>query len=164
MTERRTAFLGLVGLLAACQPEPPAAAPLADVSAEIRAVGATFGAAMNAGDAAGIANLYTADAQLLPPNAPTVTGRTDIEAVWRGLIDATHPRVTLTTVEAVGGDSLAVEIGHYVLADSTGAAFDEGKYIVWWKRTADGWRMHRDIWNSDRPAAGSAAVPAPEGR
>jgi ketosteroid isomerase-like protein len=67
--------------------------------------------------------------------------------------------VTVTTVEAVGMDSMAVEVGRYVLTDSTGAAFDEGKYIVWWKRTADGWRMHRDIWNSDRPAAGSAPTP-----
>lgn len=160
MVTHRIALLGLASLLLACQPKPPAAAPLADVSAEIRAVGATFGAAMNAGDAAGIANLYTADAQLLPPNAPTVTGRTEIEGVWRGLIDATRPQVTLTTVEATGVDSMAVEVGHYVLADSTGAAFDEGKYIVWWKRTADGWRMYRDIWNSDRPAAGGAPTPA----
>jgi uncharacterized protein (TIGR02246 family) len=160
MTERRTIILGLAGLLVACQPKPPAAAPPADVTAEIEAVGAAFAAAMNAGDAAGIANLYTTDAQLLPPNAPMVTGRADIEAVWRGMIDATRPQATLTTVEAVGVDSLAVEVGRYVLSDSTGAAFDEGKYIVRWKRTADGWRMHRDIWNSDRAPAGSAAAPA----
>jgi len=160
MTEHRIAILGLAGLLLACQPKPPAAAPPTDVTAEIQAVGTTFGAAMNAGDAAGIANLYTTDAQLLPPNAPMATGRAEIEAVWRGMIDAARPGVTLTTVEAVGMDSMAVEVGRYVLTDSTGAAFDEGKYMVWWRRTADGWRLHRDIWNSDRPAAGTAAAPA----
>ena len=116
---------------------------------------------MNAGDAAGVANLYTTDAQLLPPNAPMVTGRADIEAVWRGMIEPVRPGVTVTTVEAVGMDSLAVEVGRYVLTDSTGAALDEGKYMVLWRRTTEGWRMHRDIWNSDRPVAGSVPAPVP---
>src|SRR5512134_3310042 len=156
MTERRIAVLGLASLLLACQPTPQPAAPPADVTPEIEAAGAAFAAAMNAGDAAGIANLYTTDAQLLPPNAPMVTGRADIETVWRGMIDAARPGVKVSTVEAVGMDSMAVEVGRYVLTDSTGTAFDEGKYMVLWRRTAEGWRMHRDIWNSDRPAAGSA--------
>jgi uncharacterized protein (TIGR02246 family) len=131
------------------------------VTAEIQAVGAEFTAAMGAGDATAIANLYMLDAQLLPPNAPMITGRAGIEAYWRGMIEAIRPRVILTTLEVKGTDSMAVEVTRFVLTDSTGAALDEGKYMVWWERTADGWRMHTDIWNSDLPAAGSAAAPTP---
>jgi len=31
---------------------------------------------------------------------------------------------------------------------------DHGKYIVVWKNTADGWRLHRDIFNSNMAASG----------
>jgi hypothetical protein len=58
---------------------------------------------------------------------------------------------TLTTLEAIGIDSIAWEVGRYRLADSDGAPIDEGKYVVIWRLTPDGWRLHRDIWNSSVP-------------
>ena len=35
-----------------------------------------------------------------------------------------------------------------------------GKYLEVWHRTAEGWRLHRDISNSDAPP--EAPPPAPE--
>jgi len=28
---------------------------------------------------------------------------------------------------------------------------DKGKYLLVWKHTATGWKVHRDIWNSSTP-------------
>ena len=33
-----------------------------------------------------------------------------------------------------------------------GQVTSQGKYSVIWKRTPEGWRLHRDIMNADAPA------------
>ena len=43
-----------------------------------------------AGDAQGIAQLYTADAEVIPPGAPIVRGRAAIGAFWKSFIDSTN--------------------------------------------------------------------------
>ena len=150
----RAGVVVLVGALAwACQrpqPQPPV-----DVTAEIRAADDQFSAAFAEQDAQALASLYTADAKLLPPNSDFVSGRAGIQTFWQGVMDAGVAGAALTIEEAVGTDSLAVEIGRYMLSDSAGITIDEGKYIVWWNRTPEGWRrrLHRNIWNSNRPSS-----------
>ncbi len=148
----RTAAVLLVGVsLCGCQ--PPQAEPFADVTAEIQTADDQFGAAFAAQDAAALANLYTAQAQLLPPNSDFINGREAIQTFWQGVMDAGVAGATLTIEEAMGTDGMAVEVGRYELLAADGSTIDEGKYIVWWQRTPDGWRLHRDIWNSSRPAS-----------
>lgn len=148
----RTAAVLLVGVtLYGCQ--PPQAEPPADVTAEIQTADDEFGAAFAAQDAAAIASLYTADAQLLPPNSDFINGREAIQTFWQGAMDAGVAGATLTAEEAMGTDGLAVEVGRYEMLAADGSTIDEGKYIVWWQRTPAGWRLHRDIWNSSLPAS-----------
>lgn len=148
----RTAAVVLAGV-AVCACQPPQANPPADVTAEIQTADDEFGAAFAAQDAAAIANLYTADAQLLPPNSDFINGREAIQTFWQGAMDAGVAGATLTVEEAMGTDGLAVEVGRYELLAADGSTIDEGKYIVWWQRTPAGWRLHRDIWNSSLPAS-----------
>ena len=124
-----------------------------DLTADIRAANEEFSAAFAAHDAQTLAGLYSEGAKLLPPNSDFVVGRTAIQAFWKGVMDAGVAGAALTVEEALGTDSLAVEVGRYRLSTSTGDTIDEGKYIVWWKRTSAGWRLYRDIWNSSRPAS-----------
>ncbi len=141
----------LVGItVSACQ-SPQADTPT-DVSAEIRLAADQFTAAFAAHDAAALANRYTRDAQLLPPNSDFVTGQEAIQTYWQGVIDAGVAGASLTVEEAIGTDGMAIEVGRYELSAADGSPIDEGKYIVWWQRTPAGWRLHRDIWNSNRPA------------
>jgi uncharacterized protein (TIGR02246 family) len=123
-----------------------------DQSAEIRAAAGQWSAAFSAHDAQAVAALYTDDARLLPPNIDFVVGRSTIQTFWQGVMDAGVAAAELMVEEARGNDSLTVEVGRYRLTGAAGAALDEGKYLVWWKRTSAGWRLHRDIWNSSRPA------------
>jgi uncharacterized protein (TIGR02246 family) len=124
-----------------------------DAAADIAAVNAALTAAVAAGDAAAGAALYTADAMFLGPNAPAVTGRDEVQAMLQGMIDAGIGRIALTTDELVVLGGMAHEVGRYVLDAADGTHLDHGKYIVIWRNTADGWRLHRDIINSDMPAA-----------
>ncbi len=147
MSARTVILISLATPFAACtstQPPPQTQ----DVSSEIRVANQGFTTAFAQQDAATLASLYTMNAQLLPPNSDFVDGQAAIETFWQGVMDAGVAAASLTTEEAIGLDSLAYEVGRYALADSAGGAIDAGKYIVIWKRTPNGWRLHRDIWNS----------------
>ena len=151
----RTSRSGLIAVLtgfalAACAaPEPPQAQ---DVSGEIQAADEQFAAAFTAGDAAAVAAFYTDDGMLLPPNGDFVSGKAAIESFWRSVMDMGIASAKLTVEEAEGFGDTAWEVGRYTLFTAAGDTIDEGKYIVVWKRTEAGWRLHRDIWNSSRPA------------
>lgn len=97
----------------------------------------------NAGDAAGVAALYTEDAQILPPGSDIVEGRTAIQEFWQMAIDGSAGEDSLETLELHELGDVAVEIGTY--SEEGG---DNGKYMVVWKKTDDGWLIHRDLWNS----------------
>lgn len=106
--------------------------------------------AFTAGDAATLASLYSEDALLLAPGAEPIEGREAIQAYWQTAMDAT-PGATaqLTTREVHAmGNGVAVEVGAFVLTDADGGHLDHGKYVVVWKRTDDGWKLARDIYNS----------------
>jgi len=150
---RQTSRIGYwavaAGLLLGCVADTP---QTLDVTEALRATNAEFAAAFASSDAAALAALYTEDAQLLPPNSDFVSGPTAIQEFWQGVMDAGVAEARLTPEEAEGSGDTAFEVGRYSLHDTDGNAIDDGKYIVIWKRTQERWRLHRDIWNSSRPA------------
>jgi ketosteroid isomerase-like protein len=106
-----------------------------------------LGAALQRKSYADLAALYTAEALVLPPDAPIVRGRKDIESFWKetatalGLANATLKTLDLEVV----GDT-AYEVGEARLETGQGPA--TVKYVVVWRKGGDGgWRLHRDIWN-----------------
>ena len=112
-------------------------------------------AAMNAGDADGIAALYTEDARLMPPNGAATIGRDAVSATFNEMIES-GVKAELTPIETQSSGDVAYNVGTYVLTVA-GEVTDRGKYVETWRRGADGaWLMSNDIWNSDLPAAGSS--------
>jgi ketosteroid isomerase-like protein len=114
---------------------------------DIAAANKRFGALVEKRDFAGLAACYTDDAQLLPPGSPPVNGRAAIGPFWEKAVAALGVKAaTLTTRELeVHGDT-AHEVGDGLLKTTKCDA--KVKYLVVWKREADGiWKMHRDIWN-----------------
>ena len=122
-----------------------------NVRAEIVAANEAFMAAFGAGDAAGVAALYTARGQLLPPNMDTMAGQAAIQAFWQGAMDMGIRSAQLETAEVEGDGDTAVEVGKYTLCGEGGQVLDQGKYIVVWKRDGGQWKLHRDIFNSSLP-------------
>lgn len=147
-----TRSLGLVfAVIIAAVLNPPANAqsPRDDIEAAL----VTFAAAFNRGDDAGVAAHYAEDGAILPPDSARVDGRANIQAFWKGAIDAGLADLTLKAVEVGGSGDIAFEVGEvsYSAPDKTGArSTATGKYIVVWKKGTDGvWRLYRDIWNAN---------------
>ena len=111
-----------------------------------------FEQAYNSGDSAALAELYTEDAAILPPDAARAEGRDAIGRFWGGAMEQGLKNLDLTATEVEGMDDAAVEIGTFTAtapaAEGGGESEVAGKYLVVWKRGDDGaWRLHRDIWN-----------------
>ena len=127
-----------------------AAAP--GTRAAIEEVNVRFAAKLATGDAAGLAAMYAAGAQVFPPNSDIVTGEAAIQKLWQGVIDAGIKAVKLTTVDVTAAGDLASESGRYEMSGAGGTVVDSGKYVVVWKRLGGRWKILRDIWNTSRPA------------
>jgi len=119
-----------------------------------------FTEAFNKGDAAAVANMYTMDARVLPPNGEMVEGRPNIQKFWQGAMSAGVKMVSLETMHVETQGNVAVEIGRYITT-SPGAGgtttTDKGKYVVVWKREGKSWKLAVDIFNTSMPTA--AATP-----
>jgi uncharacterized protein (TIGR02246 family) len=110
---------------------------------------------MNSGNADGVAAQYADDALLMPPNAPTATGRAAIrDAVAKESAGMKQAGLTLkstaTTGVGVTGD-LAWMSGTYAVTDAKGATIDTGKYLSVHRKINGAWLYIRDTWNSDNP-------------
>ena len=121
---------------------------IADVRKAIEQGDDIFGMRVKAGDAAGLAALYTSTAMLLPPGSQPVTGHSNIEAFWRSVMDMGIKEANLQTLEVEAFGDTAIEVGTYVLRVEGGQTADQGKYIVVWKREGGAWKLHRDVWNT----------------
>ena len=131
----------------------------ADVSTNIwNSIAAENGRFMDAfrqRDAAGMAALYTESGQLLPPNAGTMTGREAIQAFWQAVMDMGVQEAQLDIDEVLAYGDTAVEKSRFVLYGAERQVLDQGKYIVVWQQESGQWKMHRDIFNSSLPPAGT---------
>ena len=67
------------------------------------------------------------------------------------------PEPMLTTLGVWGDEKMLAEEGRYVIRRGTGDEADRGKYLVLWKREGGRWRLFRDCFNSDLPAAGATS-------
>ena len=108
--------------------------------------------AFRRGDAAGIAELYTSEAKLLPPDSQMMSGREAIQSFWQGAMDMGIKEAELETVEVEAEGNLACEIGRFSLTvqpEGGEGTTLTGKYVVVWKNQGGTWKLHADIWNTN---------------
>ena len=121
-----------------------------DVRSEIDAVNAQFVDGASRGDVELMGGVYTEDARILPPGQPIIQGRAAIQEFWGAAAAAFGVTgVDLTTEVLDTHEDTAEEIGRFTIHGPSGV-LDQGKYVVVWKRTTEGWRWHWDIWNSNQ--------------
>jgi len=97
--------------------------------------------------------IYTADARVLPPGAPLVSGLAAIKDFWSSLIQAVNAKsAALTSVDVMPSGDGVVEIGRARISmESEGqtATEMEVKYVVYWRQEGARWKWHVDIWNQN---------------
>lgn len=144
--------LALLITLAACQPKAAPVDTAADEAA-IQAVAESWPKAYNDKNADAVAALYTEDARVYPPGAAAASGRAAIREYFAGDIANNWAQISVAHEESRVAGDWAWRAGTWSAAVTPAVT---GKYAELWHRTAEGWRIHRDIWNVD------AAPPAPE--
>ena len=151
------ALVSLFLVFAGSCSRPPQADPAA-VRAAIDSTDRDFMAAFEARDGKAIGLLYTEDAKLMPPNEPPALGREAIVKSWEGIFQLPIPHLRIQADEVHGTGDAVTEEGRYSLIGAEGQTVETGKYLVVWKKTEAGWRIHRDMWSSDAPANAPVAA------
>ena len=122
----------------------------------IRALSARWLAAVGSREVDSIVAYYADDGALLAPGAPLAEGRDAVRAVWTTLVGLPGLALEWTpaSVRVSGAGEMAYEIGTYRMSvdGPSGRVEDEGKYLVVWRRTGDGWKVGADAFNSSRAA------------
>jgi ketosteroid isomerase-like protein len=102
-------------------------------------------------DASITASGFSDNAIVFPPDDGTMQGKKAIEDFWRTVMASGVKEVSLNTVEVSVSGDFAVErgIGVLKIRSPSGTPSEQNiKYVVVWKRTAEGWKNMWDIWNA----------------
>ena len=96
-------------------------------------------------------NRYAKDACILAPNAPAMCGRVATAKFFKSAYEEYGLRNGKFITTAVYGDGkeYVTEEGLWQSFDASGKLFDDGKFLVLWKNTSEGWKMFRDSFSSN---------------
>jgi ketosteroid isomerase-like protein len=105
-------------------------------------------------------SFYSDDAIVLPPNAPSLTGKDAFRGMWQQVLrDMTSMNWKATRVEVAKSGDFGYIAGTYEMniKDASGKLIDDrGKYLEVWKKQADGsWKCTADMFSSDLAAPGA---------
>lgn len=114
-----------------------------------------------ANDAAGVAALYTEDAQLLPPDMEIVNGRAAIQEFVAKTNPPGGPAFEIATVETLVFGDYAHRQGSFTVKGLDGASLETGKFLELWKKVDGKWLIHRDMWSGNAPPPGLPATDTP---
>lgn len=122
---------------------------------EIRKISKARAEAFNKGDAEGIAIHFTADAILIPPGKPSMSGRKAIELYYQSIFNEYLTELTSEYKEVDLEGDLAYGRGYakvkLISKSGDDTIYSESEYINILKRQADGnWKTTHDIWNSSK--------------
>jgi ketosteroid isomerase-like protein len=117
-------------------------------------------AAFNSGDAAGLALMYSPDAEILPPDQPIVSGAAAIEEFWKSF-NPGNVRIETSQVENLRvGDYWFREGAYSALYPAEGES-RVGKIIELWTRVGSNWLIYRQMWSPNAPPPAQMPETAP---
>ncbi len=104
------------------------------------------------GDSSLFIDRYAKDCWIMPPNAPALCGVDAPLDFFKAAYNKFGVRNgKFTTIDVFGdGGKFVTEVGFWQLFDANNKLIDNGKFLVLWKKTPDGWKMFRDSFSSDR--------------
>jgi ketosteroid isomerase-like protein len=104
------------------------------------------------GDSSIFIDRYAKDCWIMPPNTPALRGVDAPREFFRTAYNKFGLRNgKFITIDVFGdGVKFVTEVGFWQSFDAGNKLFDNGKYLVLWKKTPNGWKMFRDSFSSDR--------------
>ncbi|MFN0165092.1 MAG: YybH family protein [Bryobacteraceae bacterium] len=113
-------------------------------------------AAINAGDTGAMAELFTEDCVVAPPEMPSEGGKAGVKSIYGAQFAAFNIILSIKTEEEVVLDDWGYWRGTWkagLTPKAVGEAVEaEGKYLCIIRREADGgWKIHRNMWNTPTP-------------
>ncbi|MEJ1239253.1 nuclear transport factor 2 family protein [Chryseolinea sp. T2] len=97
-------------------------------------------------------NRYAKDACIMAPNSPALCGADAPLHFFKLAYNSfglRNGKFITTQVYGVG-ENYVVEEGLWQSFDARNSLFDDGKFLVLWKKTQEGWKMFRDSFSSNR--------------
>jgi len=129
----------------------------ARVKSALHVINVAYGNAFAKGDSSLLLNCYSSDACIMPANSPALCDQTGILAFYKFGYKIGIRNIVFTTAGVFGlTDQYVTEQGNYEMFDVNNASLGKGKYLVVWKKTGSGWKMYRDMFNSDAPISAGA--------
>lgn len=106
------------------------------------------------GDSSIFINRYAEDCCIMPPGSPAICGTDAALEFFRIAYYQAGLRNGKFITTQVYGDSeeYVTEEGLWQSFDANNTMFDNGKFLVLWKKTAKGWKMFRDSFSSNHEA------------
>lgn len=104
------------------------------------------------GDSSIFIDRYAKDCWIMPPSAPALCGTDAPLEFFKTAYNKFGLRNgKFITIDIFGdGKEYVTEVGFWQSFDANNVMFDNGKFVVLWKKTTDGWKMFRDSFSSDR--------------
>ncbi len=113
----------------------------------VKALDAAIIEGVNGKDAAMATAPYAEDGALMPPGAPMMSGHEAIREYWQAAIDGGLSNVVANLTQVHISGDFAVTMG--TLKGLMGEQELSGKYILYFRKGDNGWKVQRDIWNFD---------------
>ncbi|MGE0590138.1 MAG: nuclear transport factor 2 family protein [Cyclobacteriaceae bacterium] len=95
---------------------------------------------------------YAEDCCIMAPGMPAMCGSSAPREFFRMAYEEFGLRNGKFITQEVYGDGkeFVTEVGLWQSFDEHGVLYDDGKFLVLWKKTAKGWKMYRDSFSSNR--------------
>jgi ketosteroid isomerase-like protein len=103
------------------------------------------------GDSSIFVDRYAKDCWIMPPNAQALCGaNAPLEFFKIAYYKIGLRNGKFITTDVFGdGKEFVTEVGLWQSFDANNKMFDNGKFLVLWKKTPEGWKMFRDSFSSD---------------
>ncbi|HEY3326905.1 MAG TPA: SgcJ/EcaC family oxidoreductase [Novimethylophilus sp.] len=122
------------------------------IRSTIESINSTWNQALNSGNAAALAALYTEDAKLSPGNGNTLVGRAEIEKLFQSFIDNGVHNHAIEIIEVGGNDRLAYQVARWSAngAEKDGRTPSFGGILmsVLEKQANGTWLSRSHVWNA----------------
>ena len=122
-------------------------------NATVQRLADQFAEAFNKNSAAGVGDMYTDEAILIPPEADIRMGRRDIQAYWtQQAKEAENLTVTLLDLKPIGPDAARAVLRSEATTKGPQAQHVTARNVIVLQKVGADWKVSTHTWNSERPS------------